>query len=91
MHSSYLRLALAVAAAAGLLALAYAGTSADAAPRPPLVISEAYGGGGNSGATLTNDFIELQNLGTSAADLRTGRCSTSPPPPGATTTWRSPR
>ncbi|HEU5038971.1 MAG TPA: ExeM/NucH family extracellular endonuclease [Nocardioides sp.] len=26
-----------------------------------LVISEVYGGGGNSGATLTNDFIELYN------------------------------
>lgn len=26
-----------------------------------LVISEAYGGGGNSGATLTHDFIELHN------------------------------
>lgn len=28
-----------------------------------LVIGEVYGGGGNSGATLTNDFIELQNRG----------------------------
>ena len=26
-----------------------------------LVISEAYGGGGNSGATYNNDFIELYN------------------------------
>ena len=26
-----------------------------------LVISEVYGGGGNSGATLTHDFIELYN------------------------------
>ena len=28
---------------------------------PGLVISEAYGGGGNSGATYKNDFIELYN------------------------------
>jgi 5'-nucleotidase len=28
---------------------------------PGLVISEAYGGGGNAGATLKNDFIELYN------------------------------
>ncbi|WP_341925943.1 ExeM/NucH family extracellular endonuclease [Nocardioides psychrotolerans] len=28
---------------------------------PSLVISEVYGGGGNSGATLTHDFIELHN------------------------------
>lgn len=26
-----------------------------------IVISQAYGGGGNSGATLTNDFVELHN------------------------------
>jgi len=29
-----------------------------------VVISQVYGGGGNSGATLTNDFIELYNPGT---------------------------
>jgi hypothetical protein len=34
-----------------------------------VVISQVYGGGGNSGATLKNDFIELFNLGTSAVDL----------------------
>ncbi len=34
-----------------------------------LVISEVYGGGGNSGATHTNDFIELYNPTASAASL----------------------
>lgn len=34
-----------------------------------IVISEVYGGGGNSGATLTNDFVELVNKGTSAVTL----------------------
>jgi predicted extracellular nuclease len=34
------------------------------ATSPDIVISEVYGGGGNSGATLTNDFIELYNRGT---------------------------
>ena len=29
----------------------------------PVVISQVYGGGGNSGATLTNDFIEIHNNG----------------------------
>jgi hypothetical protein len=29
-----------------------------------IVISQIYGGGGNSGATLRNDFIELFNRGT---------------------------
>jgi len=32
-----------------------------AQPAAALVISQVYGGGGNSGATLTNDFIELFN------------------------------
>ncbi|MGZ4658976.1 MAG: ExeM/NucH family extracellular endonuclease [Blastococcus sp.] len=30
---------------------------------PDVVINEVYGGGGNSGATLKNDFIELKNTG----------------------------
>ncbi len=36
---------------------------------PQVVISQVYGGGGNSGATLRNDFIELFNRGTGAASL----------------------
>jgi len=36
---------------------------------PNIVISQVYGGGGNSGATLKNDFIELFNRGTSAVDV----------------------
>ena len=36
---------------------------------PNIVISEVYGGGGNSGATLENDFIELYNRGTAAVDV----------------------
>jgi DNA/RNA endonuclease G (NUC1)/uncharacterized protein YjdB len=34
-----------------------------------VVISQVYGGGGNSGATLTNDFIELHNTGASTVPL----------------------
>ncbi len=34
-----------------------------------LVISQVYGGGGNSGATYTNDFIEIFNPTGSAVDL----------------------
>jgi hypothetical protein len=34
-----------------------------------VVISQVYGGGGNSGATLRSDFIELHNNGTSAVSL----------------------
>lgn len=34
-----------------------------------LVISQAYGGGGNSGSTYRNDFIEIFNRGTVAVDV----------------------
>ncbi len=40
-----------------------------AAVSPDVVISQVYGGGGNSGATYTNDFVELYNRGTAAVDL----------------------
>jgi predicted extracellular nuclease len=33
------------------------------AASPDIVVSQVYGGGGNSGATLKNDFIELYNRG----------------------------
>lgn len=34
-----------------------------------LVISQVYGGGGNAGATYTNDFIEIFNRGTTIVDF----------------------
>src|SRR5918992_840214 len=41
-----------------------------AAPASPdIVISQVYGGGGNAGATLRNDFIELFNRGTTAVNV----------------------
>lgn len=42
------------------------------APPPPLdhiVISQIYGGGGNSGATYRNDYVELYNPTTGPVDL----------------------
>jgi predicted extracellular nuclease len=83
------RLALALAAtgalgAAGLFAIA---PHAAAAPSTTLVVSEAYGGGGNSGAPLTNDFIELQNLGATDASLTGYSVQYISASPGATTTW----
>jgi endonuclease G len=41
------------------------------AARPPsdVVISQIYGGGGNSGATYRNDFVELYNRGAGPVDL----------------------
>lgn len=52
-------------AALGLAALgALAGTA-----QAQVVISQVYGGGGNSGATLKSDFIELHNTGATTVDL----------------------
>lgn len=34
-----------------------------------IIINEVYGGGGNSGATLKNDFVELINSGSATATL----------------------
>jgi predicted extracellular nuclease len=39
------------------------------AASPDIVISQVYGGGGNSGATYKNDFIELYNRGTTAVNV----------------------
>jgi uncharacterized protein len=36
---------------------------------PNVVISQVYGGGGNSGAPFTHDFIELFNRGSAPASL----------------------
>jgi uncharacterized protein len=38
-------------------------------PAADIVISQVYGGGGNSGATYTHDFIELFNQGSTTVNL----------------------
>ncbi|MFZ1390327.1 MAG: lamin tail domain-containing protein, partial [Dokdonella sp.] len=43
-------------------------TSASAA-HAAVVISQVYGGGGNSGSVYTNDFIELFNAGSAQQSL----------------------
>lgn len=52
----------------GLAGLTVIAPSASAAS-PDLVIAEAYGGGGNSRATLRSDFVELANRGQADVDL----------------------
>ena len=52
-----------LAAVALLLAPAARSASSD------MVVSQVYAGGGNSGATFANDFVELFNRGTTAVDL----------------------
>ena len=53
------------------LVVLFACAAPASAVSPDVVISQVYGGGGNSGATLKNDFIELFNRGTSAVDVGT--------------------
>jgi len=59
-----------LAASLAVLAATLAWTSS-AFAAGDVVISQVYGGGGNSGATLKNDFIELYNRGASDVDIST--------------------
>jgi predicted extracellular nuclease len=54
-----------------VLATLLAGMSASALAAPgPVVISQVYGGGGNTGAPFTNDFIELFNRSANPVSLK---------------------
>jgi uncharacterized protein len=62
----------AVSLLARVLPFLFVGFSASpalAAGSPNIVISQVYGGGGNSGATLKNDFIEIFNRDGSTINL----------------------
>ncbi len=52
----------------GLVFIAAAST-VPRAVSPDVVISQVYGGGGNAGATYTNDFVELYNRGSAPVDI----------------------
>ncbi|WP_434451755.1 endonuclease/exonuclease/phosphatase family protein [Lentzea sp. E54] len=68
-------------------ALVLAAVPAVAAPSPDALISEVYGGGGNSGATLTQDFVELANKGTTPVSLDGFTVQYISASPGASTQW----
>src|ERR1700749_1570059 len=74
----------ALAAVGAMVALTPAASAASAA----VVLSEVYGGGGNSGATLTNDFIELPNLASASASQSLAGWSVQYQPAGGTSTWQ---
>jgi predicted extracellular nuclease len=80
--------AFTVAVASGLVLGGVAAPAALAAPSADAVIAEVYGGGGNSGATLTNDFVELANHGTAATDLAGFSVQYLPGSPSASSTWQ---
>ncbi|HXH38927.1 MAG TPA: lamin tail domain-containing protein, partial [Thermoanaerobaculia bacterium] len=52
-----------------LLLLCFVFVAQIASAQSNVVISQVYGGGGNSGATFKNDFIEIFNRGTSPQSL----------------------
>jgi predicted extracellular nuclease len=81
-------LAFVAAASVALAATAVGGAPTTAAPSTTLVLSEVYGGGGNSGATLKNDFIELQNVTAADTTLTGYSVQYISASPGATTTWQ---
>jgi predicted extracellular nuclease len=67
-------------------AVAAGDSAASATPAASVMINEVYGGGGNSGATYTNDFVELTNRGNAAVSL--DGWSVQYHPSGATGTWQ---
>jgi uncharacterized protein len=74
----------AATAAAALLVM----PGAEATASTGVVVNEVYGGGGNSGATLKNDFIELYNSGSVAVDLSSWSVQYISAAPGPSTTWQ---
>ncbi|MEV6621642.1 endonuclease/exonuclease/phosphatase family protein [Amycolatopsis sp. NPDC051106] len=80
--------ALTVAVASGLVLGGVAAPAAFAAPSADAVIAEVYGGGGNSGATLTNDFVELANHGTAATSVDGFSVQYLPGSASASSTWQ---
>jgi uncharacterized protein len=69
-HATKGRVALTLAGLAIAGALLLGGASpGTAAPSSGIVVNEVYGGGGNSGATYTNDFIELTNRGSAPVSV----------------------
>ena len=70
MNSLSARLVLTAVCLGAVFVLA--GSAAPAVPNgpsPDLVISQIYGGGGNSGATYSHDYIEIFNRGTASVSL----------------------
>jgi predicted extracellular nuclease len=80
-----------IAAVAALLAgggalAAIAAAPASANPSAGVVLNEVYGGGGNSGALLKNDFVELTNRGAGSQSVATW--SLQYLPAAATSSWQ---
>jgi len=80
---------------AATLAGALAGTTlvlspapAVAAPAVDVLLAEVYGGGGNAGATLGNDFVELANRGSASIAVDGWSVQYLPAAPKPTSLWQ---
>jgi uncharacterized protein len=82
------RVALTIAGLALALAgaILWSAAPGSAAPSSGIVVNEVYGGGGNAGATYTNDFIELTNR--SSAPVTVDGWSVQYHSAGATGAWQ---
>ncbi|MEV5904370.1 lamin tail domain-containing protein [Streptomyces sp. NPDC052127] len=83
-RAAYALISVGVASAFAITSL----PAAYATPSVTAVISEVYGGGGNSGATLTRDFVELGNAGSAAYDLAGYSVQYLPGAPSASSLWQ---
>lgn len=83
-RAAYALISVGVASAFAITSL----PAAYATPSATAVISEVYGGGGNSGATLTRDFVELGNAGSAAYDLAGYSVQYLPGAPSASSLWQ---
>ncbi|GAA0611068.1 endonuclease/exonuclease/phosphatase family protein [Kutzneria viridogrisea] len=88
--SPHRRRALAGTAVTALLTAGLAVTAppAGAAPSADALIAEVYGGGGNSGATLTSDYVELANRAAAAVSVDGWSVQYLPAAPKPTSTWQ---
>ncbi|MFD7655084.1 endonuclease/exonuclease/phosphatase family protein [Actinosynnema sp. NPDC059797] len=59
-----------------------------AAPSPDALVAEVYGGGGNSGATLTQDFVELANRGAAPVSVAGWSVQYLPASASASSQWQ---
>ena len=77
-----------VGSAAAVIGLLAGMPTVMAVPSAGPMIAEVYGGGGNSGATLTRDFIELGNAASEAASVAGWSVQYLPASPSPTSQWQ---
>ncbi|MCF2530098.1 endonuclease/exonuclease/phosphatase family protein [Yinghuangia soli] len=82
-------MATALAGALAATPVLFVPSAAVAAPSADAVVAEVYGGGGNAGATLNQDFVELANRGGTALALDGWSVQYLPAAPSPTSKWQA--